>query len=56
MYCVKCGAKQPEGAVFCSSCGGTVFSDTLPPSLNTAAPERPVRNTAIPLKIGRAHV
>ena len=50
MYCVKCGAKQPEGAVFCSSCGGTVFSDTLPPSLNTAAPERPVRNTAIPLK------
>ena len=50
MYCVKCGAKQPEGAVFCSSCGGTVFSDTVPPSLNTAAPDRPVRNTAIPLK------
>ncbi len=50
MYCVRCGAKQPEGAVFCSSCGGTVFSDTVPPSLNTAAPERPVRNTAIPLK------
>lgn len=50
MYCVRCGMKQPEGAVFCSNCGGTVFSDTVPAAVSTVSPERHVRDTAIPLR------
>lgn len=27
MYCFKCGAKVPDGAKFCSSCGAQLIDD-----------------------------
>lgn len=37
MYCFKCGAKVPDGAKFCSSCGAQLIDD--PSAKEPAIPE-----------------
>ena len=43
MYCSKCGANIPEGAVFCSACGQPVpATSAVPPAPPTYTPPSPV--------------
>ncbi len=38
MYCVRCGAHNPDGAKFCSKCGAAVTADESPAAAPPAAP------------------
>jgi uncharacterized RDD family membrane protein YckC len=43
MYCSKCGANVPEGAVFCSACGQAVpATSAVPPAPPAYTPPSPV--------------
>ena len=44
MFCPKCGAQNPDGALFCAGCGASLSFNSAAPA-NDAAPQSPDENS-----------